>query len=215
VSRGSSYPESRCEGRFFGRRVNCDQIPLLPARVVAWMLDDTRKIPYLLIWKSRSDGTVKEAARIAPGGPDWTGAFEIKRHDGTRDFIRTLLRTLPRNRGRARLLICPYCSIPRRGLYGWEPGGQFTNSVLRSTWGCRKCNGLRFASEGGALLIRPRGTLGLVFGTGHSPRPESWLPYVFTSTEEAAKPVTMVDGTEEVPPVKIDISVIPMKRERA
>ena len=110
---------SRChrhrnEGRFFGRRVNCEQVPLLPARVVAWMLDDTRKIPYLLIWKSHSDGTVKEAARIAPyyeaagrGGPDWTGAFEIKRHDGSRDFIRTLLRTLPRNRGRVRLLICP------------------------------------------------------------------------------------------------------------
>ena len=58
------------------------------------MLDDTRKIPYLLIWKNHSDGTVKEAARIAPyyeaagrGGPDWTGAFEIKRHDGSRDFI--------------------------------------------------------------------------------------------------------------------------------
>jgi hypothetical protein len=194
VSRGSLYPESRCEGRFFGRRVNCEQIPLLPARVVAWMLDDTRKIPYLLIWKSRSDGTVKEAARIAPyyeaagrGGPDWTGAFEIKRHDGTRDFIRTLLRTLPRNRGRVRLLICAHCSIPRRGLYGWEPGGRFTNSVVRSTWGCRKCNLLRYASEGGALLIRPRGTLGLVFGTGHSPRPESWLPDVFTSTEQAAE----------------------------
>jgi hypothetical protein len=194
VSRGSSYPESRCEGRFLGRRVNCEQVPLLPAGVVASMLDDTRKIPYLLIWKSRSDGTVKEAARIAPyyaaagrGGPDWTGALEIKRHDGTRDFIRTLLRTLPRNSGRVRLLICPYCSIPRRGLYGWEPGGRFTNSVVRSTWGCRKCNLLRYASEGGALLIRPRGTLGLVFGTSHSPRPESWLPDVFTSTEQAAE----------------------------
>jgi hypothetical protein len=184
----------RSEGRFLGRRVNCEQVPFLPAWAVAWVLDDPRKIPYLLIWKSRSDGTVKEAARIAPyyeaagrGGPDWTGAFEIKRHDGTRDFIRTLLRTLPRNGGRVRLLICPYCSIPRRGLYGWEPGGRFTNSVLRSTWGCRKCNGLRFASEGGALLIRPRGTLRLIFGTGHSPRPESWLPYVFTSTEEAVE----------------------------
>jgi len=135
---GSSYPESRCEGRFFGRGVNCDQILFLPAWAAAWVLDDPRKIPYLLIWKSRSDGTVKEAARIAPyyeaagrGGPDWTGAFEIKRHDGTRDFIRTLLRTLPRNRGRVRLLICPYCSIPRRGLYRWEPSGRFTNSVLR------------------------------------------------------------------------------------
>jgi hypothetical protein len=108
VSKGSSYPESRCEGRFFGRRVNCEQVPFLPAWAVAWVLDDPRKIPYLLIWKSRSDGTIKEAARIAPyyeaagrDGPDWTGAFEIKRHDGTRDFIRTLLRTLPRNRGKS------------------------------------------------------------------------------------------------------------------
>ena len=125
--------------------------------------------------------------RPARGGPDWTGAFEIKRHDGTQDFIRTLLRTLPRNRGRVRLLICPYCSIPRRGLYGWEPCGRFTNSVVRSTWGCRKCNLLRYASEGGARLIRSRGTLGLVFGTSQSPRPEPWLPYVFTSTEEAAE----------------------------
>jgi hypothetical protein len=184
----------RSEGRFLGRRVNCEQVPFLPAWAVAWVLDDPRKIPYLLIWKIRSDGTVKEAARVAPyyeaagrGGPDWTGSFEIKRHDGTRDFIRTLLRTLPRNGGRVRLLICPYCSIPRRGLYGWEPGGRFTNSVPRSTWGCRECNGLRYASEGGALLIRSRGTLGLVFGTGYSPRPESWLPDVFTSTEEAVE----------------------------
>src|SRR5260370_5892382 len=117
--RGSPYAESRCEGASLGRRVICQKIPLLPARVVAWMLDDTRKIPYLLIWKSRADGTVKEAARIAPyyeaagrGRPDWTGAFEIKRPDGTRDFIRTLLRTLPRNRRRFRLLIFPYFSIP-------------------------------------------------------------------------------------------------------
>jgi hypothetical protein len=194
VSRGSSYPESRCEGRFFGRRVNCEQVPFLPAWAVAWVLDDPRKIPYLLVWKSRSNGTAREVVRIAAcdetNCPDtlyWLAGVEIKRHDGTRDFIRTLLRTLPRNRGRVRLLICPYCSIPRRGLYGWEPGGRFTNSVVRSTWGCRKCNLLRYASEGGALLIRPRGMLGLAFGNGYSPRPESWLPYVFTSPEEAAE----------------------------
>ncbi len=188
MSRGSSYPESRCEGRFFGRRVNCEQVPFLPAWAVAWVLDDPRKIPYLLVWKGPEDNSVREVVRVSTYGqfpPDWADSAEIKRHDGTWDFIRTLLRTLPRNGGRVRLLICPYCSIPRRGLYGWEPGGRFTNSVVRSTWGCRKCNGMRYASEGGALLIRPRGTLSLVFGTGHSPRPEPWLPYVFTSTEEA------------------------------
>jgi hypothetical protein len=63
------------------------------------------------------------------------------------------------NGGSVRLLICPYCGIPRRGLYGWELGGHYTSIVTRSTWGCRKCNLLRYASEGGALLIRPRGTL--------------------------------------------------------
>jgi hypothetical protein len=88
------------------------------------MLEDPRKIPYLLVWKSPLNGTVQEAARIAPhkemeglGGLDWSGTVEIKRHDGTRNFICTVLRLLPRNGGRARLLICPYCQIPRRGLY--------------------------------------------------------------------------------------------------
>jgi hypothetical protein len=188
----------RCAGRFFGRRVNCEQVPLLPAWSVARMLDDPRKIPYLLVWKSPWDRTVQEAARIAPhkeieglGGLDWMGAVEIKRHDGTRNFIRTVLCPLSRNGGQVRLLICPYCQVPRRGLYGWEPGGRFTTSVARSTWGCRRCNQLRYASEGGALLIRGRGelarTLTVAYGPGRSPRPESWLPYVFTSPEQAAE----------------------------
>jgi hypothetical protein len=182
-------PRSRCSGRFFGRRVNCEQVPLLPAGAVAWVLDDSRKIPYLLIWRSRSDGTVQEAARIAPH--NWMGAVEIKRHDGTRNFISTLLRPLPRNGGRVRLLICPYCQTPRRGLYGWEPGGRFTTSFVRSTWGCWKCNGLRYASEGGALVHRGRGAIYRMFraacGPCRSERPEQWYPYVFTSPQEAAE----------------------------
>jgi hypothetical protein len=179
------------EGRFLGHRVNCEQVPFLPAWAVAWVLDDPRKIPYLFVWKRPEDRSVQEVVRVfAYSEParefpvNWTGWAEIKRPDGTRDLIRTLLRPLPRNGGKARLLMCRYCKLARRGLYGWELGGP---RVTRSTWGCRKCNLLRYASEGGALLIRPRGTLGLVFGTGHSPRPESWLPYVFTSPEEAAE----------------------------
>jgi hypothetical protein len=158
---------------------------------VACVLDDPRKIPYLFVWKRPEDSSVREVVRVFGYNEpprefpvNWTGWVEIKRADGTRDLIRTLLRPLPRNGGKARLLICPYCKVSRRGLYGWDLGGP---RVTRSTWGCRRCNLLRYASEGGALLIRPRGTLGLVFGTGQSPRPESWLPYVFTSTEEAAE----------------------------
>ena len=186
MSNGRSCNEYRDEGRFDGPRVDCEQVPLLPAKAVAWVLDDPRKIPYLLIWKRPEDSTVREVVRVSACS-DLAGWAEIKRPDGARDLIRTVLQPLPRNGGQARLLICPYCKIPRRGLYGWELGGQHTSSSTRSTWGCRRCNLLRYASEGGALLVRPRGTLGLMFGTVHSPRPESWFPYVFTSPKEAAE----------------------------
>ena len=193
MSGGRSCDEYRDEGRFDGPRVACEQVPLLPARAVAWVLDDPRKIPYLLVWRSLEDSSVREVVRVSAHSErpsqDVSGAScaEIKRPDGTRDLIRTMLRALPRNGGKVRLLICPHCKNLCRGLYGWELGGQHTSSVMRSRWGCRKCCLLRYASEGGALLIRPRGMLGLVFGTGHSPRPESWLPYVFTTPEEAAE----------------------------
>jgi hypothetical protein len=195
VSGRATYAKYRRSGRFFGRRVNCEQVPLLPAEAVARMLNDPRKIPYLLVWKSRSNGTVQEAVRIARheeiegvGRLDWTGAVEIERHDGTRNFIRTLLRALPRNGGRVRLLICPYCQISRRGLYGWEPGGRFTTSVICSTWGCRKCKALRYESEGGALVHRGRGAIArlleLYGGALRSERTEPWNPYVFTSIDD-------------------------------
>src|SRR6266567_170707 len=187
---------NRRDGRFFGRRVNCEQVPLFPAGAVARILDDPRKIPYLLVWKSRSDDTVQEAVRVAPhkeieglGGLDWTNVAEIERHDGTRTFIRTVLRPLPRNGGRVRLLICLHCQIPRRALYGWRPGGRYTRSAERSWhWNCRECSGLRYASEGGYLRpghLGRLGQLGVMFrALGNLPRPESWLPYVFTSVDD-------------------------------
>jgi hypothetical protein len=161
--------------RFDGPRVDCEEVPLLPGRAVAWVLDDPRKIPHLFVWKRAQDSSVREAVRVSAYS-ELAAWAETKRPDGTRNLIRTLLHPLPRNGGKARLLICPYCKIPRRGLYGWELGGRYTSSSTHSTWGCRKCNLLRYTSEGGALLVRPRGTLGIIFGTGHSPRPESWLP---------------------------------------
>jgi hypothetical protein len=74
----------RCEGRFFGRRVNCEQVPFLPAWAVAWVLDDPRKIPYLLVWKRPEDSSVREVVRISTYGqfpPDWADWAEIKRPD--------------------------------------------------------------------------------------------------------------------------------------
>jgi hypothetical protein len=156
---------------------------------VAWVLEHPQEIPYLLIWESRSDDTVEEAVHVAPHKE--AGLVEIRRQDGTSNFIRTLSRPLPRNGGSARLLICPYCQIPRRGLYGWQPGGRMTTSVVRSNWRCRACNKLRYASEGGALVVRGRGamfrTLETILGRGGSARPEPWYPYVFASPEEAAQ----------------------------
>ena len=114
VSRGRTHPRYRYGGRFFGRRVNCEHVPMLPAQVVAGMLDDPRKIPYLLVWKSRLNGTAREAVRIAacndkncPDALYWLAGVEIKRHDGTCNFIRTMLCRLLRQRRK-----CPPANLP-------------------------------------------------------------------------------------------------------
>jgi hypothetical protein len=188
VRRGTRATRAH-DGRFFGRRVNCDNVPLLPGWAVARVLDDPQKIRYLLVWKSRSDDTVQEVVDAAPHIEP--GAVEIRRQDGTSDFIRTVSRPLPRNGGSARFLVCPFCQIPRRGLYGWEPGGPFTISVVRSSWGCRASNKLRYASEGGALVLRGRGAIARMleatFGSHHPDPHEPWYPYVFASAEEAMR----------------------------
>lgn len=193
------YARRGNEGRFFGRRVNCEQVPLLPAWAVAQVFDDPEETPYLLVWRD-SAGTVRECVYLTPHNSDvpittnelsiWaerdveTGEVEITRHDGTTDIIGTLLRPLPRNGGSVRLLICPDCLTPRRGLYAWEldEDGRFNTSAARSNWRCRACHKLRYASEGGALVLRSR-----LFGRSRCDRPEPWLPDVFTSPEEAAQ----------------------------
>jgi hypothetical protein len=38
---------------------------MLPAWIVRRVWDDPRRIPYLLVWKGRRDGEVKEAVRVA------------------------------------------------------------------------------------------------------------------------------------------------------
>jgi hypothetical protein len=179
VGRTSTY---RLQGRFFGRRVNCEQVPLLPASTVAEVLGDPRHVPYTLTWETAS-GEIQEFVQLVPYAR--ADAVEVRRNDGTTVIVHTLLRRLPCNGGSALLLICPRCPTPRRGLYGWRPGGRFTTSTVQAPWACRTCNGLRYSSEGSALACPGRGDFARMFeatfGRNRPARPDPWLPSSFPS----------------------------------
>lgn len=175
----------------FWARLNCEEMPVIPAWLVRCNLDDPHKIPYLLIWRRESDHKIMEAVRLAQyiaAGTEGNTYVELKRPNGERTILRIIWRMLPRNGGRALLLVCPYCNTPRRFVYGWEwdSFSGWSNRVRQVPWCCRACNRLRYSSEGGYLrggrdwLSRFMG-----FDPGNLPRPEPWLPYVFTSLEEA------------------------------
>jgi hypothetical protein len=195
VRTGKTYAKYRWSGRFFGRRVNCEYVPVLPARVVQLFLDDLRNIPYLLVWRSPQNGTVlemvrmaREISRVDPAA--WTGWIEIKRPDVGCTYVRTVERSLPQNGGRMQLIVCPGCWATRRSLYGWRPGGTHTTSAERAPlWECRKCLGLRYSSEGGALNHHPRAAtaqlIRLLFAPLTSDSPKPWYPCVVTAPQRA------------------------------
>jgi hypothetical protein len=157
VKTGKTYAKSRWSGRFYGRRVNCEYVPALPARVLQIFLNDPRRILYFLVWKNPQGGRELEIVRIARdisrvNPADWTGWIEIEWPDQQCTYVRTVERLLPRNGGKVQLVVCPGCQAARRSLYGWRPGGTHTTSAERAPlWECRKCLGLRYSSEGGAL----------------------------------------------------------------
>ena len=51
----------RADGRFLGfwARLNCENIPVIPAWIVRSNFNDSRKVPYLLVWKGERDGEIK------------------------------------------------------------------------------------------------------------------------------------------------------------
>jgi hypothetical protein len=167
---------------------------MLPAAILRRVLDDPRKIPYLLVWNQASSATAQDAVRIArysePDTPDykfdWTGWLEVKRTTGARRLLHMIERPMPRNRGKSNFVICPECYKPRHALYGWELNRTKTHAALVADWQCRICAGLRYASEGGALQTRFRGRLGRQFGVGRLDRPAPWYPEVFLSVADAA-----------------------------
>jgi hypothetical protein len=182
------------EGCFFGPRVNCERAPILPATILRWVLDDPRKIPYLLIWYEPSSTTVQEAVRIArysePDGYDWTGWVDVKRTTGDLSLLPTIERPLPRDGGRSNFVICPVCDNPRRALFGWQLNRRRIHAAFVAPWQCRTCAGLRYASEGAARL-----RIGLVqdwedswppwMASRDNPRPEPWYPWVFANPADA------------------------------
>lgn len=174
--------------RFIGfwARLNCENMPVIPASIVRSNFDDPRKIPYLLVWKDeRHGGDVKEAVRLTCHVDPYLGSphryVELKRTDGSPTVLQIVWRTLPRNGGRALLLLCPYCDTPRRHVYGWQwdSVSGWSNRVRQVSWRCRSCAGLRYSSEGGYLSVR-----GCLRCFGNLPRPESWFPYVFISIDD-------------------------------
>jgi hypothetical protein len=125
-------------------------------------------------------------------GPEGNYYVELKRTAESITTLRIIWRMLPRSGGRALLLLCPHCNIPRRFVYGWEwdSFSGRSNRVRRVPWCCRSCNLLRYSSEGGYLRpnLRGLGQLGeMLRAYGNLSRPESWFPYVFTSPEEAVR----------------------------
>lgn len=168
-------------------RLNCENIPVIPAWLVRTNFNDPRRIPYLLVWRDeRHGGEIKEAVRLGrysdPQDPHATNNHvELKRTDGSVTVLRFVWRALPRNGGRSLLVVCSYCKMPRRYVYGWEwdSVSGWSNTVRQISWRCRSCARLRYSSEGGYL--RPSG---MFRSFGNLPRPESWLPCVFTSIDD-------------------------------
>jgi hypothetical protein len=183
--------------RFIGSwaRLNCEYMPVIPAWLVRSNLSDPRRIPYLLVWKDeRHDGEIKEAVRLGryfdPHDPHATNNHvELKRTDRSVTVLRFAWRAIPRNGGRALLLVCSYCNTPRRHVYGWEWDSisGWSNRVRSVSWRCRSCARLSYSSEGSSLALRGGPISRLLRHPCpdlSSPRPESWLPYVFTSIDD-------------------------------
>jgi hypothetical protein len=179
-------------GRFLGFRANCEHVPTLPAGAVRWVWDDPRRIPYLLVWRDRRSGEVKDAVRVARSVPKTrlyeADSIEVQRSDGSIVPVYLAWRRQPKG-GRSLLLRCWQCQRPSRALYGYKVGndGRYIKAVL-ADWQCRVCAKLSYSSEGRALVCRASivsRVFGRPVGPVCSPRPDSWLPYMFSSLDEA------------------------------
>ena len=112
--------------------------------------------------------------------------MEVKRTDGSIVNVYLVWRGQPHG-GDSLLLRC-LCGNACRALYGAKVGyGPRFYEVHRADWRCRTRARLRYSSEGGALVSRGgpiSRLLRMPFPDMRHPRPEPWLPYVFTSIDD-------------------------------
>ena len=177
-------------GRYSGFRIDCERVPMLPAWVVRRVWDDPRDIPYVLIWRGRRDGMKKEEVRIYrnPTGCNLPGTDSVEIVPIYSSNVEVFIewRRQPHG-GHSLLLRCSRCEKPSRALYGVKVGDDGRYYVpRRANWECRQCAGLRYSSEGGALLMRG-GMLTRLFRRPTAnvsfPRPQPWLPNGFRAYE--------------------------------
>ncbi len=183
------------EGRFYGARLDLEFVPRLPAVAVRAAVEDPLRRQYLFVWKLdgrfvNGVGEIVEAAVVRrhdlfrpwPRGPSaefWSGPAS-KQSRGWAE-VATFYRRLPKGGGAELLLLCWDCQRPKRFLYRWAKAGHHRS---RSTsWICRKCAGLSFASEGQYDPL----------GWGY-PRSEPWNPYVFESIEAGGRFLRRFEG---------------------
>lgn len=168
------------QGRFFALRVNCEQVPSLPAWAIRMVLDDPRSLAQLFIWKWPWDGKIEDVILVkrvvSPTCFPDVEALELRRSARNITGVHVFRRPMPRNGGYDIFMECPDCRSLKRALYSWTAGGAITRSAFQSEWRCRTCARLSYASEGGAPLARSRGIVGKIFGIARAPRPKSWLP---------------------------------------
>lgn len=156
----------RENGRFSGGRANCEAVPRLSACLVRLALDDPRGVPYLFAWRSWPDDGICERAWISRHEGEDAVYAKIRRPDCMAMLLGTAWPSLP-GAGRALLLVCSACEHPRRHLYAWM---LWSGRVVRCQWRCRRCAGLRYASEGTYNAVRRL--------LGGFPRPDTWDPEV-------------------------------------
>ena len=116
------------DGRFTGPRVNVDKVPRLPTFPARWALEDPRRRPYHVFWRS-SDGGQAPALKLTVGERGETVVLTMPTGMIYRLGIRR--RPLPRGTGTALFYLCPSMRRTPAQLVPLGPDGRRSGRLLR------------------------------------------------------------------------------------